>query len=318
MDDLLKKFYDGTIDPEEFGQLRSKVTAMGDEELGDVLDRRYIPFPDLPDPDTLRRNIENGIKKDRRRRYIRKILTVSSSVAAAVIICIFSWMLMEHIRKTSKYEDMIVTPCSFRTGNGEKATVKLPDGSTVELGPASLLSYRIEDFNSERRTVAYRGEGRFSIAKNKGKFTVYSDLFSITVLGTEFSVLSRGGRDMSEIFLEEGSIELATDLSGERRILRPGQTAFIDRSTGKISISGSDKGVSVGKDVICFSSERLSKVARELEIYYGKKFLVSEEVMGNRFTGTLPTNDLDDVIFILERTLNVGIKNLSDNTYVIE
>jgi transmembrane sensor len=75
----------------------------------------------------------------------------------------------------------------FQTGTGERQTVQLPDGSSVQLSTASAISF---DFGPEQRNVLLRaGEAFFTVAPDRARpFVVEAAGGRVTALGTAFGV----------------------------------------------------------------------------------------------------------------------------------
>jgi transmembrane sensor len=74
-------------------------------------------------------------------------------------------------------------------GSDQTVPLTLPDGSTVQLGAKSRISYSNSFNTSASRDIYLSGEAFFKIAKNPGHpFRVFSNEIVTKVLGTSFSV----------------------------------------------------------------------------------------------------------------------------------
>ena len=96
-------------------------------------------------------------------------------------------------KKLEKFSYSLVasSPSFTERGNASDMTIALvlPDGSTVELGARSRISYPVHFSSEESRDVYLSGEAFFKIARNPGHpFRVFTNEIVTKVLGTSFSV----------------------------------------------------------------------------------------------------------------------------------
>jgi transmembrane sensor len=80
----------------------------------------------------------------------------------------------------------------YQTATGERRTVELPDGSSMELSTRTALT---PTFNAkERRVYLHEGEAYFKVVRDRmaRPFIVDSAAGQVTALGTEFSVATSG------------------------------------------------------------------------------------------------------------------------------
>ncbi len=92
---------------------------------------------------------------------------------------------------------------------GETVATRLPDGSSVSLGPGSSISYR-KFFLRNRRHIQLNGEAFFDVESDPKPFVVETFNSQVWVTGTRFNV--RGWEDDRNpetiISLEEGRVEV--------------------------------------------------------------------------------------------------------------
>lgn len=95
---------------------------------------------------------------------------------------------------------------SIDTQVGEWRRVTLNDGSVVNVGPRSRLSF---DFNDKQRSVYLaRGEAFFQVAKNPNRpFLVNTDLAIVRAVGTRFGVTRRDGQ--VSVTVREGKVAVS-------------------------------------------------------------------------------------------------------------
>lgn len=253
--------------------------------------------------------LASDIKDLNRRRRLYKI----SAVGAAILLpltAVLVVMLFHSTYKMHQLDNMLSQRLTLVTANGETLHTLLPDGSTVTMGPKSTLSYSLASFYSDRRKINYQGEGSFSITKVPDKtFVLESSNFEIEVLGTEFSLLSRDEKANAEIYLAAGSIQLTALQSDESIIMKPGETAILSKATGAIALHDANTPYrrTAGQSTIYFKSASINSVAHDIETYYGYKVHHRANLEMASFTGSLPTDNLNQAVYILENTLRVKI-----------
>lgn len=160
-------------------------------------------------------------------RIGRRRTATGLSVAAALCLVVALSLLLVPRRVSSPEIQRYYTAC------GERQTVTLPDGTTVQMNSASSIVYP-ERFTSANRTVVFSGEGIFSVTPDaRHPFVVKAPSFEVEVLGTVFDIEAYPEKDKSTVVLSEGSVLVR--LNGSTSTLRPGQKAEMSRD-GTVSI----------------------------------------------------------------------------------
>lgn len=310
MDNLFKRFKDDKFSISELEMLRNDVANMTDEELSAHLDEfDCCDEFSVAEIEEIQRKLNTEIRLTNRRSIFRFI----NYIVAAAIIGIFiitGWWIYTLINKCELYEDILSEEIHMATQLGETVNTILPDGSRIELGPHSDVKFKLGSFNNVAREISFSGEGNFKVTKNDhAPFIIHSTDFDIKVLGTIFSVLSRGDQDKVEVHLEEGSVDFITTKHNKHNVLKPGETAVLDKKTGVVKIYREDDGYHycAGVPIIYFKSEKLDEVFTILRTYYGKNFKLDRYIVDKKFTGSLPTDDLPQALYILQQTLNLEI-----------
>jgi len=319
MGDNFKMFNDRKFNADKLNAFIKEVESMSDAELNAHIDsiETDITF-DNDDISALQKRLNDEIRSDKRHMLLYRIaVTCAAVLIPAIIVCTVA--IFSAYNKIDKYDTILAQEVSIETAKGESSTTILPDGSKVMLGPASTLSYRLEDFNSDKRSVNYTGEGRFSIAKNENApFTLSTNDFVIQVLGTVFAINSRDSKEYAEIHLEEGSIQLKSLIADSEQLMKPGETALLNKTTGAIEISDDTarRKIQSGTQTLFFSSTPLASVVEDLELYYGHDITIDRGLDKIMFTGSLPTNNLPQAIYVLERTLNISFSIAGNNMHI--
>ncbi len=110
----------------------------------------------------------------------------------------------------------------YATGKGERRTVRLADGSTVELNATTRLSVTLAA--KTRHVWLEQGQAVFDVASDAGRpFVVAVGDRTVRVVGTQFDVRRRDGR--VAVTVARGSVEVSpvAGARGGAYRLRPGQ-----------------------------------------------------------------------------------------------
>lgn len=197
---------------------------------------------------------------------------------------------------------------SYKTDYGKLATYTLPDSSVVTMNANSELTYR---FN-EKREVWIKGEAYFQVKKlqNGGQripFIVHTEQLDVAVLGTEFNVNTRRG--IISVTLSEGKIALEAPDAEVTITMQPGEHAVLD-DQNQLTLSKVDTALytSWRNNKLIFNHTTIGEIAEVIEDIYGYEVIVSDQELQKReFTGTLPTDDLDLFLAMLEEIFDARI-----------
>jgi ferric-dicitrate binding protein FerR (iron transport regulator) len=212
----------------------------------------------------------------------------------------------------------------YETAYGETKTVRLPDGSVVNLNAHSSLRLTGDWADGEDREAVLTGEAYFSVVKTSGpagrrKFRVRTRDLNVEVLGTEFNVASRSQR--TQVVLQTGKVSLRLHQSPAREVvMQPGELfeyAPARRLPAKRKVSLAPY-VSWREQKLILVNKPLSEVARQLEETYGLPVVIrGEGVADLRLNGTFPTQNREKLLEALAITAEVRI-HLEDDQILIE
>lgn len=308
MDNRFDKYKNGELSDSEFREFRDDVNRMSDEELSAYLDTMHVDF-DLTDDDIAElSDTLNAEIAQEKRHPIRTRWFAWVSVAAVCAVLVAGALWVSDIKRNSVPRELISKVTAVSTRNGEKATVMLPDGSTVKLGPASQLSYAIGDFAENNRQIQYMGCGDFKVQADKAHpFTITSKELTVTVTGTEFAVINREGSDLCEVQLTRGVVAVKYGDAGSSVTVKPNETVVINKSTGRIEVVGSREHYLQESDAgLIYTSAPLSRIAADLRRYYDVEVAIAPAFRDAAFTGLVPVNDLDMALYTLNQTVGAG------------
>lgn len=95
-----------------------------------------------------------------------------------------------------------------QTAEQETQDLALKDGTEITLNPSSSLAYAA-DFGKKTREVLFEGEAKFSVAKDAERpFIIRTGDFSVTVLGTEFTLRAYPTDSIYTLQLTSGKVKV--------------------------------------------------------------------------------------------------------------
>ena len=243
-----------------------------------------------------------------RRIFLRKMSSIAAVILLLLGVGIWFWA------------NNAIQKAQIHTAYGEQQTIKLPDGSAVQLNANSNLVYAKSWKEQEKRKVWLEGEAYFKVEKKEQtnqKFQVIVEDLTIEVLGTAFNVNNNPSE--TTVFLEEGKIKL--NFGKETRMMRPGDLFVWSSKEKKIvqhqKAEKEETHTSWKDGVLLFTNNSLKEVFDKIETIYGVECQFGKKVDLNRIIHTgLPMKKLDIVIPLLENALNLNITK-QDNRLII-
>jgi transmembrane sensor len=313
MNELQHKYRHDSLSPDELKQLREDVNSMNDTEMerqmrdawmNDDIDTSNV------DPDRLsaiKRSVMSHCSG--RKSLVRTLLRVAA-IAAIIIIPLLGVSTFYFYQRS---ENMAEQSLLFSTGIGESATITLPDGTNVQLNANSRLSYSPKNYGKTQRTINFDGEGYFKVAKNRNSpFVINAAGLDVTVLGTKFNLSARTKDPTATVYLADGCVKFTSTLTNDYAILKPGETAVMNRSNGNITVTHDEDAERIHtawmshEMVLCNCS--FKDMLNKIDNTYGVKLKTNYVPKStDLFTGTLPTNNLHDAITIIETAYHVKI-----------
>jgi transmembrane sensor len=196
----------------------------------------------------------------------------------------------------------IALTADYRTGPGEIRTVRLIDGTIVDLGSSSALA--VDYDNSVRRVRLLTGEAYFTVAPKQGPeqrpFTAVAEGGTVTALGTAFAVEDTG--DSAVVTAVEHTIEVVPPASAKdanRAVLSPGDTIEFNATSGLGAIQQTDVAAATAwrRGMLVFNDMPLSEVVARLNRYRRGRIVVMNSALAKRrVSGVFASQNLDNVV----------------------
>lgn len=203
-----------------------------------------------------------------------------------------------------------------RTALGERKSVPLPDGSSVDVNTGTQLQVR---YYRDRRVVELAaGEATFSVNPDAQRpFIVEAGSGSVKVTGTRFNVRRDGGEVAVAVL--SGRVEVSGTAPGARApaMLTAGLAVRVDGAGSVGEVRRTDvAALTAWRDgKLVFDDAPLAEVLRELSRYSAKPIRLADTRVGQmRLSSTFRVNDTDALLEALPRILPVQVGRLPDGS----
>lgn len=312
---LLHKFRSGDITLAEFQDLRTRMDTISDVELKHLLETEWEEFEDhTPLSEEKMKTLYKGLhirSEEVKPRFTLKRYWMQ--IAASLLLLIAGSLTVLTFMQQNEINALAEQNVVIRSGDYGKSLVTLPDGTIVHLNAKSSLTYS-QDFGRNDRKVALSGEGFFEVKKDiEKKFTVGTGYMDITVLGTKFNVYAYGTKDIVEMSLVEGSVDVTTSRPPYQSIrVKPNEKVVYNKRTGNLlheRTSNKLETAWINKELV-FRSERLEDVFRCLSRKFAVTFSVDDEALLNDvYTGTFDDENVESIMRVLKFHYNFKYTN---------
>lgn len=208
--------------------------------------------------------------------------------AAAAVILIAGATLGILVVKTGHYGAPAYT--EIRTGNRERKTVKMEDGTLLTLNAGSTIRIA-KELSRERRVDLVDGEVFFNVGPDTRRpFIVESGPLTTTVLGTSFNISAYRAIPLVNIAVASGRISVTG--KGTSGVLQPGQAVSYDKDHATASITTIAAALPEWmQGRLVLNDVPFDQMAVLVEKNFGVRITAEQEKIRNsRYTTVLNTN----------------------------
>jgi len=336
---LLQRYQQGTCTPEEQQLLEAWYAALGTQEL-----------PPLPADE--RQHLQAALWQRIAQDTVAVHQTEASASqpsawwqtglarwAAAAVLTVglgtASISLLQSSRDAAPYSQIpaATTKASaasevYANTTQKTTTIRLADGSTVELAPGSRLQCSKQLAGSYRR-VYLTGEALFDVTHDaKRPFQVITDKLVTTVLGTRFTVRAYANQPQATVKVRRGKVRVSPRLPGESGaetlpptlasvVVRPNQQAVYEPAAQELK-----KELVTQPDVLvtqsfAFDDQPVADVLEALKKAYGVDIIYDKDVLATcTVTLVLKEGSFFDKLTTLCKTLGASYE-LRDTQVVV-
>lgn len=218
---------------------------------------------------------------------------LAASVAA---LAVGSWWVASHVgSRPTGADSRSVVLAEYQTRRGQRLTLKLPDGVSIMLGPASTLrlaSAYAKGYAGASRAVELEGEAYFTVPHDAAHpFSVRTPRALIRDLGTHFVVQAYAEEQNTDVVVTEGLVAVGRShasregeaLSAESLVVARGQRGRLT-DVGELkltSLVAVDTYLDWTEGRLVFRDTPLPEALRQI----GRWYDVRIRLMDTRFAG---------------------------------
>ena len=244
---------------------------------------------------------------------ILPLYSYAMRIAASVLLVMaLGWVV---------YSAFLSGPAMQVVRSGEKRLeVVLPDSSRVWLNERSTLTYATK-FDESERLVKLEGEAFFQVRRNPQRpFIVKTGPATTKVLGTSFNLRAYPAAKAIALTVATGKVAFSSE-QGTTAVVTPGYGAVLDKQQNRLTkMRVADENAWAWQSGrLQFTGQPLGEILPELEHYYGITLPLADMALANcRFTGTFQRAPLEEVLHVLEATLQVHYTKLAPQVYRLQ
>ena len=221
--------------------------------------------------------------------------SIATVVSLGVMCLVLGWHMARGHNSQQSYT-------VYTTGNGERATITLPDGGTVSLNVASRLDVPV-DYATGNHTVRLDGEALFTASHHTGQpLTVLAGGVGTRVLGTSFIVRRYASDAAALVAVYEGKVGV-------------GGTVVVAQQLGEVSRSGVvhirpiDRSLaSFTSGVLTIETMPLQRAIVELDRWYNADIRLGDPALARQpMKGEFTAGSLDNLTEVLGLMFDVHV-----------
>lgn len=197
----------------------------------------------------------------------------------------------------------------YTTGVARRRTVRLADGSSIELGSDSALSVALG--SRERAVTLHNGEAFFTVAPDAGRpFVVKAGGGSTRALGTAFNI--KAVADSVIVTVAEHAVIVAAPAGGEVVLAERQQVRY--GPAGLATVVAADLPDVLGwrRNRLVFQDAPLGDVVADLQRYcHGRVLIADEGLRSLPVTAVFDADQAEAAIDTIARTLPIRLRRFS-------
>jgi ferric-dicitrate binding protein FerR (iron transport regulator) len=208
------------------------------------------------------------------------------------------------------------------TGVGERARIRLGDGSVVVLAARSRLGIPA-DFGVRAREVETEGEAYFVVAHDSTlPFIVHTRGARTVDVGTTFVVRAYPEDREVSVVVSEGSVTLGADSSSHSTdalaatLLHPGQKGRLPTGARVPTVTAVDAASYTGwiDGRLAFDNAPLSQVIADLGRWHTTRIVLADSSLAHEtLTASLAADSFDDALRTLTTVLALRVEHRGDS-----
>ncbi len=268
------------------------------------------------------------------RQRVGRVVRQTRYGAAAAVVCtvLLLGLISDWSWLTGQDTSLAQTSRRVATAIGEQRSVKLGDGSIVQLNTNSIINI---DFSGNiRRIELQKGEAHFAVAHDHYRpFVVVAGNNTVTAIGTAFNmqytdtsafelVVTEGKvlvRDKSaQGQLSDATALINPDASNSGQLLVSGEKASIQGQVSKrhsMTTDAMQQDLAWQQGMIVFKGEALEDALKEIGRYTPVNFKIADPTLRKkRVAGYFKVGDISGLLFALKNSFNIEHSRTSGMT----
>ncbi len=206
-------------------------------------------------------------------------------------------------------------PHVYATVSGQRAELRLPDGTRVVVAPKSRVRLAA-DFGRERRDVYLDGEAYFEVVHDSTRpFSVFAGNASTRDVGTAFAVRSYPGERAVRVVVREGKVAMSGAgllEAGDVGRLGASGEASVRHRANVAALLGWTRGE------LAFEDAPVAQVLGDLSRWYGVEVGVSDSTIATLpFTGSLRGVAPAEAVQVVAATLGLDVRRVGSRMLLV-
>jgi len=245
---------------------------------------------------------------DRRRGRSVRLMAYSAAIAAVLMI---TFLFSYQSAQDSALPGLELSMQEITTEKGQRTTVRLSDGTRVQLNGESKLMIP-GSFTDGHRIVTLEGEAYFEVEPGmQNNFFVYANNSVTQVLGTKFNVRAYPDESNVEVVVAEGKVFMSSDENMHAPEVQLTQnhrgTLFRNGEVMAAPIEDTDPYLGWTKGRLTFYNTPVPEVKTRLERWYDIEVMLAGDFSSNEklLTGTFENAPLSVVLASISSSLDL-------------
>jgi transmembrane sensor len=250
----------------------------------------------------------------------RRWRVAAGAMAACLALAVGAALYLRHDDDAPTQAATDPATRDFATGRGQRATIRLVDGSRVELGYASTL--RVRQLDGGRRELFLEGEAVFDVVHDESRpFIVHAANATTEDLGTVFGVRAYPGDSAVRVVVVSGRVALrprteAPEATKQGTVLLPGQLGRLD-AQGQLRVESrvdTKPYLAWLSGRVSFDNVPLADIAADLERRFSVTITIADSTFAARRVTVvdMPARSATDVLDAAVIPLGLHLRRSGD------
>lgn len=252
-----------------------------------------------PDMSTNWQKLMTRINYQPNQNAVRKIYLRWAAAAAILVIVFLAGIGIGDVFR--KPTTTAVSYTKIIAPEGHKTQIVLPDSTYVWLNSGSELQYP-SDYSAHNRVVTMKGECFFDVVKDPAHpMVVTGSKFKVKVFGTHFNVNEHNSRNLADVTLVSGKVQVFSLQDKLVSELKPGEQLVLNE--GKYSLQKANNLEALTawlNNMLIFDNQPFEEVIHYLEKWYGVKIQLDKDLYyRHNYTFKVKTESLREVMELI-------------------